>query len=468
VRQAVLHGVKDRPTNERAMLLQLTTFVRIADAGNISRAARSLGLSVPMASRHLRWLEEELGVPLMRRTTHRLDLTEAGTELVARARVILASVEEAREIVRPGPGVAGHVVVSAPVSFGVHRLSPLLPSLFEKHPRLRVEIRLEDHVVDLLADGVDVAIRALSGPRADSSSLVTRRLATYARLLCASPQLVAARGPIESVAALAHVPCVVHRGASSWTFETQNGAESVTVDGALRTNNFLVARDAVLAGLGVGWLPEYVVAEDLRKRRLVRVLPGAELSAIELFGVFHRQTRGVAAIRAVLDHVARALRRGSARSQRDRSSNAATLPPSDEEPWPRDQESRGTRVPRKPASEAGSPSGLPSWARGAPEPLDGAPPPLIVKPFFGKVASCVPANELSPEGSRRHVLGALTHLPRPFVCCEDLVGRRRPQARATVSPEHEELRHVPYVIGVREPALAVDEREPGQMTRSSK
>ena len=151
MRQAVLHGVKDRPTNERAMLLQLTTFVRIADAGNISRAARSLGLSVPMASRHLRWLEEELGVPLMRRTTHRLDLTEAGTELVARARVILASVEEAREIVRPGPGVAGHVVVSAPVSFGVHRLSPLLPSLFEKHPRLRVEIRLEDHVVDLRA-----------------------------------------------------------------------------------------------------------------------------------------------------------------------------------------------------------------------------------------------------------------------------------------------------------------------------
>jgi DNA-binding transcriptional LysR family regulator len=295
------------------MLVQLTTFVRIADAGNISRAARSLGLSVPMASRHLRWLEDELGVPLMRRTTHRLDLTDAGTELLVRARGILAGVEEAREVLRSGPGIAGRVVLSAPVSFGVHRLSPLLPSLFEKHPRLRVDVRLEDHVVDLLAEGVDVAIRASSGPSADSSSLVARRIGTYARLLCASPELIADKGPIESVAALAGVPCVVHRGASSWAFETPEGPEVVSVDGPLRTNNFLVVRDAVLAGLGVGWLPEYVVADDLRKRRLVRVLPGAALSAIELFGVYHQHSRGVAAVHAVLDHVARALRKGRAR-----------------------------------------------------------------------------------------------------------------------------------------------------------
>src|SRR5215813_10190825 len=123
------------------MLQQMTTFVRIADAGNISRAARSLSLSVPMASRHLRWLEEELGVPLMRRTTRRVDLTDAGQELLTRARAILAGVEEVRATIRPGRGVTGRVVLSVPTSIGLGRIAPLVPALLDRHPRLRVELR---------------------------------------------------------------------------------------------------------------------------------------------------------------------------------------------------------------------------------------------------------------------------------------------------------------------------------------
>src|SRR2546425_8893063 len=102
----------------------MTTFVRIADSGSISGAARSLRISVPMASRHLRSLEEELGVALVRRTTRRLDLTEAGAELLPRARRLLREVDETRDAVRPAKGASGLLVVSAPVSFGLAQIAP--------------------------------------------------------------------------------------------------------------------------------------------------------------------------------------------------------------------------------------------------------------------------------------------------------------------------------------------------------
>jgi DNA-binding transcriptional LysR family regulator len=130
-------------------------------------------------------------------------------------RAILAGVDEAKDVVRPGRGVAGRVIVSAPVAFGLQRIAPLLPALLQKHPRLRVELRLENRAIDLLAEGVDLAIRA-SVELPDSASLVARRL--------------------------------------------------------------------------------------------VRIVEGAELSKIELFGLFHRQTRGTAAIHAVLDHIGESLR----------------------------------------------------------------------------------------------------------------------------------------------------------------
>jgi DNA-binding transcriptional LysR family regulator len=285
----------------------MATFVRIAEAGSISKAARSLGLSVAMTSRHLSWLEAELGAPLMRRTTRRITLTDAGQELLVRARGLLAGVEEARQAVRPGRGVVGRVVVSAPVSLGLARVAPLVPALLEKHPRLHVDLRLEDRAVDLLADGVDVAIRAGARPP-DVASLVARRLGSYPRVVCASPAFVRKHKKLDSVADLGAVPCVVRgAGPAEWVFETAHGAESVAVDGRLRTNSLLVVRSALLAGVGVAWLPLWLVADDLQAKRLVRVVDEAELPPIEVFALFHKQARGAAAIRAVLDELAGAL-----------------------------------------------------------------------------------------------------------------------------------------------------------------
>ncbi len=291
------------------LLQHMRTFVRIADSGNISRAARSLNLSVPMASRHLRALEEDLGVELLRRTTRSLALTDAGAEFLVRSRALLAGVEQAREVVRPGQGVAGRLVVSLPVSFGLAQVLPLFRALLDEHPRLELDLRFEDRIADLLVDGVDLAIRAGVAPP-DSPALIARRLATVERVLCASPAFLAKKPALARVQDLARVSCVLQGDAGvRWTFVTDDGPVEIHVEGRLRINNVVAVRDAALGGFGVARLPLWIVDEDLRAKRLVRVLPEASMPRIEIYGLYHRGARSSGPVRATLDFLAAELPR---------------------------------------------------------------------------------------------------------------------------------------------------------------
>jgi DNA-binding transcriptional LysR family regulator len=294
------------------MFEQMKTFVRIAETGSITRAARSLNLSLPMASRHLRWLEQELGTALVHRTTRQLHLTGAGQEFATRARALLDELDQAKQALRPGPSLAGRVVVAAPNALGTYQLSPIMPSLAARHPRLRVELRLDDRAVDIVTEGVDLAIRAAPPP--DRASLVARELATYGRVVCAAPSFLARHGAIDSLEALAAAPCVLHGcGPTVWNFETPEGQRSITVDGPLCTNNVVIIRDAVRAGVGVAWLPIYVIDEELKDGRLVRLLPEANLPPIRVFGIMPKQARQTVTVRAVLDILGEALRAQAAK-----------------------------------------------------------------------------------------------------------------------------------------------------------
>jgi DNA-binding transcriptional LysR family regulator len=294
------------------MFEQMKTFVRIAETGSITRAARSLNLSLPMASRHLRWLEQELGTALVHRTTRQLHLTGAGQEFATRARALLDELDDAKQAMRPGPSLAGRVVVAAPNALGTYQLSPIMPSLAARHPRLRVELRLDDRAVDLVKEGVDLAIRAAPPP--DRASLVSRELATYSRVVCAAPSFLARHGAIDSLEALAAAPCILHGcGPAVWNFETPQGQRSITVDGPLCTNNVVIIRDAVRAGLGVAWLPNYVIDDELKDGRLVRLFPEAKLPLIRVFGIMPKQARQTATVRAALDFLGEALRAQAAK-----------------------------------------------------------------------------------------------------------------------------------------------------------
>lgn len=282
----------------------LGTFVAIADTGSISKAARTVRLSVPMASRHLKALEDQLSVRLVRRTTRRLDLTEAGNALLSRARRILRDVEEAQHAVRPGKSVGGRVVVSAPVSFGLEAVAPLVPKLLEAHPRLAIDLRFDDRPVDLIGEGVDLALRTGLAPP-DSPFVVARRLVQYERILCASPSFQKAHRLIRTTDALARVPCLLLGSASPQRWElTIDGAESsqsVLVEGRMQSNNVLALRHAALVGLGVAQLPAWLVCADLKARRLVRVLPQATLPVVTVWGLVHADARDSFALRAVQD-----------------------------------------------------------------------------------------------------------------------------------------------------------------------
>jgi len=290
------------------MFEEMRTFVRIAEMESITQAARSLGISLTMASRHLRWLEGELGTALVRRTTRQLHLTDAGREFAARARALVAGVDEARQALRPGPkSLVGRVVIAAPNALGTCQLSSVLSTFSKAHPNLRVEFRLEDRAVDLVKEGVDLAIRTAAPP--DRTSLVAREVAKFHCVVCAAPGFLARYGPIDSLEALAAAPCIIHgRGPATWKFETSEGLRAIKVDGPLCTNSGIIIRDQLLAGTGIAWLPNYVIHADLRDGRLVRLLPEAKLPPVSVFGVMPKQARQNATVRAVFDCLSAALR----------------------------------------------------------------------------------------------------------------------------------------------------------------
>ena len=240
----------------------------------------------------------------MRRSTRRMALTEAGVELLSRARRLLRDLEEARDAVRPSKTATGRLVVSAPVSFGLAQVAPLVTKLLEQNPKLCLELRFDDRVVDLVEDGIDLALRTGVAPP-DSAFIVARPLATYERVLCATPQFIKKHGPLDDVEALALVPCVLlGAGPTTWQLGTIDGPKSVTVSGRISSNNVLALRGAALGGLGVAQLPRWLVAEDLKARRLARVLDSAVLPTVTVLGLVHADARRSNALRLVQDFLA--------------------------------------------------------------------------------------------------------------------------------------------------------------------
>jgi molybdate transport repressor ModE-like protein len=174
----------------------LTLLLRVADLGSISAAARSLDLSVAVASQRLQRLEKSLGVRLLHRTTRRLRLTQEGTTLVESGRPLVQDLEALASGLQEAAGeISGTLSVSVPASFGRQYISPLLPEFLGRHPRLKLSIDLSDQMRDLVREGFDLAIRV--GDLHDST-LVARRIARSQRVLCASPGYLKRRGVLRS------------------------------------------------------------------------------------------------------------------------------------------------------------------------------------------------------------------------------------------------------------------------------
>lgn len=254
-------------------------FVRVVEEGSFSAAARALGQTPSAVSKQVARLEDRLGARLLDRTTRRLRLTEVGAAYADRARRILAEVTEAEQAVSSlGDAPRGTLRLNLPMAFGRLHIAPILPDFLAAYPEVRIDVTLNDRFIDPLEEGVDVVVRV--GDLADSS-LIARRLAANRRVVCGAPTHFAAHGWPQSPADLAAHNCLVYTYRASrhdWPF-LRTGAdgavetEMVRVGGVMESNNVEALYAAVLAGVGLGLFPLWLIGPDLAAGRLQRALP---------------------------------------------------------------------------------------------------------------------------------------------------------------------------------------------------
>ena len=260
-----------------------------------------------MVTKHLAALEARLGVKLFHRTTRRLSITESGRNYLEASERILADIEAADAAVsadRVEP--RGLLRLNAPVAFGTRQIAPLLAEFATLHPRVGVELGLNDRLIDLAEEGWDLAIRIGT---LDSSSLIARRIARCRLVVCAAPSYLDARGRPRSVTSLTDHNCLGYTlsqqtAADHWLFGAR--AEfSVKVSGDLRANNGDALRAAAIAGQGLIYQPTFIVADDLRAGALAAIeldQPTVELGGI--YAVYLPDRQPPAKVRAFIDFIA--------------------------------------------------------------------------------------------------------------------------------------------------------------------
>ncbi|CAG4914347.1 LysR family transcriptional regulator [Paraburkholderia saeva] len=285
----------------------LRIFAATVDARNFTAAARKLSLSKQFVSRRVMALEAELGVRLLVRNTRKLAITDLGRELYERARRILTEVEDAAQAMSSQhTEPRGLLRISAPMSFGMTHLSPLVTQFLKRNEAVRFEVVLSDRSVDVIGEGFDMAIRI--GMLADST-LIAQKIADLRVVACCSPGYRRRRGEPASPLDLEAHDCLLygHERPVLWEFVIGNARKSIEVDGRLHVNNGELVRDAAVAGLGIALLPEFIVAEALRTGTLVTVLETFERPPFGLYAVYPQHRQRSSTIRAFTSFLREAL-----------------------------------------------------------------------------------------------------------------------------------------------------------------
>jgi DNA-binding transcriptional LysR family regulator len=289
-------------------LQELSVFVRAAESGSFSRAARELGLSQPSVSRIIGELEARLGVTLLLRTTRRITVTDAGALFLERARDILAEIEDAEDAARGLDSLRGIIRLALPVVYGTREIIPRLPKFLTAHPQLRVEMTVSDARQDLVAEGADVAIRL--GELGDSG-FGARRLQTLERMLVASPTYLKARGTPKLPPDLASHDCIFgpgNFGRDSWSFRRNGSETSVDVRGRIHTNSGPGVFASVMAGLGIAMASTVMCEAEIKAGALVALLIPYKIEPVDVHAVFPGGPRPSTKVRALVDFLVHELK----------------------------------------------------------------------------------------------------------------------------------------------------------------
>jgi len=265
----------------------LETFVSVFEAGSFSVAARRLNVGQPAVSKTIAQLEKRLGVRLLLRSTRGLTPTEAGQSFYERARRALDEADEADLAARGArAGLSGRLRVCAAVTFASQHILPRLQSFLDEHPELSIDIVLDDRSIDVLEEGIDVALRM--GPLADSN-MTARRIARARRLVLGTPAYFAAAGVPKTPAELNLHQAVVYSqngGGNAWSFRRGSSEISVAVSGRVRVTAAEGVRAAVLANMGIAIASEWMFTPELASGAVQPVLTDWALPLLDLWAVY--------------------------------------------------------------------------------------------------------------------------------------------------------------------------------------
>ena len=282
---------------------QMVLFAKVVESESFSAAARALGQSPSAVSRQIGHLEDRLGVRLLNRSKHGLSLTEEGRAFHARCADVAARIADAELFAsQMTDHPRGVLRVISTVAFAKAQLLPLMPDFLAEYPDIRVSLELTDRSIDLAAEAVDVAIRFTE--QLDDPSVIARRLAGNRRVICAAPSYLERFGTPETVADLAEHNCLRLSTVARWNdWQLIGGKEAGMgpLEGNFEANSADAIYHAALAGVGVARLSTYLVGDDLRAGRLVRLLPDQPSEGSELFAIYSEKRNLSPKVRVFVD-----------------------------------------------------------------------------------------------------------------------------------------------------------------------
>ncbi|MGH1483491.1 MAG: LysR family transcriptional regulator [Geminicoccales bacterium] len=257
-----------------ALLENIRTYVRVVELGSLSAAGRDLRLSPAVVSHRLQQLENHLGVRLLNRTTRQMQPTEHGQAFYEACQDVISALEHAESVAAEASlNPQGTLKVTAPLGFGRNILAPLVPEFQSRYPKIDMRLRLSEHLIDLLEEAVDVAVRMAI---LSDSNLIARKIADCERVLAASPDYLDAQGVPEKPDDLLKHQCLLLRYAGSaqfrWTLETPDGPVSLPITGSLDADDGDVLTEWALGGQGIVMKPIWEIATHLRNGRLKPIL----------------------------------------------------------------------------------------------------------------------------------------------------------------------------------------------------
>ena len=283
-------------------LQAMAMFVKIAEAGSLTAAAHDSGRSLPAVVRNLADLEKALNVRLFNRTTRKIALTAEGRLYLERCQRILCDIEEAERALRTDPAdPSGSITLTAPLRFGEIHISPLVTSFLKAHPRIQINLLLMDRMVDMLEEGVDLAVRIA---HTGDSAVIAKPVGQIRRVVCATPKVIKSLGRPQRPEDLLQQPCVLFSGVSAsglWAFQKGGRKFHVEVKGQSICNHAGAAVDACVAGLGFGMFLSYQVMPWVERGELKIVLEQFELDPLPVNLVFHHTRLLAPRIRIFID-----------------------------------------------------------------------------------------------------------------------------------------------------------------------